>query len=259
MNKYKENIQEVFNIFGNFSKPYTVDLRRFSLSLELLDKYDFIKEKKILDLGSGIGIMSVVLSRLGAGVVGIDKFIFPSSDKNPYRIINFENLEKIWRDQGVRIVEGDIINKKLPFTDQSFDVVNFDATIEHLIESPKELFKEVYRVLKPGGMFLITTPNLSNLLRRIRFLFGYSPNWDIKDYFESSPCFTGHRREFTVSELKSMLEWSSFKIIEIKTANIFFDLRRFISLKKFFSQLCNTLSLPFFNMREMIYVLAKKD
>lgn len=258
MNKYKKNLQEVYADLGKFSLPYIVDLKRFYYSLKLLDRNDLIEGKHILDLGSGVGIMVIAFSRLGARVTGIDKFIFPSGGENPYHVPDFEKLEQLWRDAGVRVIEGDIINKPLPFEDKSFDVVNFDATIEHLVESPKQLFSEVHRVLKPGGVFLITTPNLANLLRRIRFVFGLSPYWDIKDYFESYPHFTGHRREFTAYELRSMLEWSSFKVTEVRTANIFFEVKRFIVPRKFIGQLCNTISLPFSNMREMIYMFAKK-
>lgn len=258
MNIYKKNLQEVYIDLGKFSAPYTVDLKRFCCSLKLLDRNGLIEGKHILDMGSGVGIMAIAFSRFGARVIGIDKFIFPSGGENPYRVSGFEKLEQLWRDNGVRIIEGDIINKPLPFEDELFDVVNFDATIEHLVESPKQLFSEVHRVLKPGGVFLVTTPNLANLLRRIRFVFGFSPYWDIKDYFESYPHFTGHRREFTVYELRSMLEWSSFKVTEVTTANIFFDVKRFIALRKFIGQLCNTISIPFPNMREMIYMFAKK-
>lgn len=258
MNKYKKNLQEVYADLGKLSFPYTVDLKRFYYSLKLLDCNGLIEGKNLLDMGSGVGIMAVAFSRMGARVTGIDKFVFPSRGKNPYRVSDFEKLEQLWRDAGVRIIEGDIIDKPLPFEDQSFDVVNFDATIEHLVESPKQLFNEVHRVLKPGGVFLVTTPNLANLLRRIRFVFGFSPYWDIKDYFESHPHFTGHRREFTVYELRSMLEWSAFKVAVVKTANIFFEVKRFIVPRKFIGQSCNTLSLPFPNMREMIYMFAKK-
>ncbi|OHA80161.1 MAG: hypothetical protein A2747_00855 [Candidatus Yonathbacteria bacterium RIFCSPHIGHO2_01_FULL_44_41] len=258
MNKYKKIFKEVYSDLGKFSLPYTVDIKRFCYSLKLLDCNGLIEGKCILDLGSGVGIMAIAFSRLGARVTGIDKFIFPSVGENPYRVSDFKKLEQIWQDSGVQIIEGDIIDKPLPFADQSFDVVNFDATIEHLVESPKQLFGEVHRVLKPGGIFLVTTPNLANLLRRIRFVFGLTPYWDIKDYFESYPHFTGHRREFTVYELRSMLEWSSFKVTEVKTANIFFEVKRFVVPRKFIGQLCNTLSLPFPDMREMIYMLAKK-
>ena len=52
----------------------------------------------------------------------------------------------------------DDLNKGgLDFPDASFDNVSMIAVIEHL-EEPKRIIKEVARVLKPGGRFIVTTP-----------------------------------------------------------------------------------------------------
>ncbi len=47
---------------------------------------------------------------------------------------------------------------QLPFRDASFDLVSANMVLEHL-EHPKRVFEEVARVLSPGGVFLIHTPN----------------------------------------------------------------------------------------------------
>ncbi len=53
---------------------------------------------------------------------------------------------------------GDDLNKGgLDFPDASFDNASMIAVIEHL-EEPKRIIKEVARVLKPGGRFIVTTP-----------------------------------------------------------------------------------------------------
>lgn len=46
----------------------------------------------------------------------------------------------------------------LPFRDAAFDVVFADNVLEHL-DKPELVFKEVARVLKPGGRFVVKTPN----------------------------------------------------------------------------------------------------
>jgi SAM-dependent methyltransferase len=46
----------------------------------------------------------------------------------------------------------------IPFEDRVFDVVFADNVLEHL-ESPEVVFREVCRVLRPGGLFLFKTPN----------------------------------------------------------------------------------------------------
>jgi ubiquinone/menaquinone biosynthesis C-methylase UbiE len=52
---------------------------------------------------------------------------------------------------------GDEVNDKLDFPDSYFDYVTMLAVIEHL-SNPEDIMKEVARVLKPGGYFIITTP-----------------------------------------------------------------------------------------------------
>ena len=63
--------------------------------------------------------------------------------------------------------------QRLPYSDSSFDLVTCVETIEHL-ENFRALLREIYRVLKPAGVVIITTPNILNLRSRLRFLtFGF--------------------------------------------------------------------------------------
>ncbi len=125
----------------------------------------------------------------------------------------------------------------------------------------------IYRVLEQSyktfipwsnRYVLISTPNLATLVKRLRFIIGRSPFWDIKDYFEKSNKFLGHRREFTAKELKIMLELSGFEVVEIKSSNTFLNIKRFMNPKKIIAQLCSIISLPFKDMHEMIFIIAKK-
>jgi SAM-dependent methyltransferase len=52
----------------------------------------------------------------------------------------------------------DLQTGRIPFPDQTFDVVFADNVMEH-VEDPRAVLREVYRVLKPGGVFLAKTPN----------------------------------------------------------------------------------------------------
>jgi ubiquinone/menaquinone biosynthesis C-methylase UbiE len=47
----------------------------------------------------------------------------------------------------------------LPFSPETFDLVTMNMVLEH-VEHPQQLFSEVFRVLRPGGVFLTHTPNL---------------------------------------------------------------------------------------------------
>lgn len=70
----------------------------------------------------------------------------------------------------VEITKVDLNQQPLPYADQSFDVVCCSEVIEHL-ENYHDLIRQVHRVLKPGGVFVVTTPNVLNLKSRVRYLF----------------------------------------------------------------------------------------
>ncbi|MFQ5582299.1 MAG: class I SAM-dependent methyltransferase [Mariprofundaceae bacterium] len=70
--------------------------------------------------------------------------------------------------QAVEIV--DLNKDMLPYEDSFFDLITFTEVVEHL-EHYRLIIREAQRVLKPGGLMLITTPNILNLKSRIRFLF----------------------------------------------------------------------------------------
>ena len=97
-------------------------------------------DKDLLDLGAGAGIVPEMNFKGHARrVCGVDPD--PRVAANP-------NL-----DDGR---EG--IGESIPYADASFDVVVSDNVLEHL-DDPVSVFREVRRVLRPGGVFLAKTPN----------------------------------------------------------------------------------------------------
>lgn len=98
------------------------------------------KDHVVLDLGAGAGILPEMNFRSKAKkVCGLDP--------DP-RVLENEYLDE------ARVGFGE----KIPWPDQSFDIVIADNVLEHL-ESPKMVFAEINRVLKPGGRFMFKTPN----------------------------------------------------------------------------------------------------
>lgn len=117
---------------------------------------------RILDLGAGRGhlarrIGSWLEARGEGGLLAADisQEGFEATEV-PFRRLNF--------------------NEPLPFDDQCFDVIYTIEVMEHL-HRPYDLLKECFRVLKPGGWLIASTPNILNLQSRFRFLFtGF---WDL--------------------------------------------------------------------------------
>ncbi len=57
--------------------------------------------------------------------------------------------------------------EKLPYRDDSFDVVTCSEVVEHLPD-PDRALREMSRVTKPGGVLALTTPNVGNKLHKLR-------------------------------------------------------------------------------------------
>lgn len=94
----------------------------------------------MLDLGAGAGVVGQMNFRgAGAHICGIDP--------DP-RV-----KENLYLDEA-RIGSGE----NIPYPDNSFDIVFSCNVLEHLAD-PAAVFKEVHRVLKPGGVYLVKTPN----------------------------------------------------------------------------------------------------
>ena len=112
-------------------------------------------EMKLLDLGAGAGIVTE-MNFLGKAqkVCGVD--LDPRVASNPFL------------DEGRVSDAGEI-----PFPDESFDLVFSDNVLEHLAE-PQQVFLEVARVLKPGGVFMFKTPNKWHYMPAIARV---TPHW----------------------------------------------------------------------------------
>lgn len=120
-----------------------------------------IQGKRILDIGSGVGLYSLTLLKLGAGHVS-------AIDISQKAV---EQTNSICKENGFRNYEVKPSScTELPFENNSFDMVFSGDVFEHITEEQKQKsIAEIFRVLKPGGSVTIKTPNL-NYLRISIFL-----------------------------------------------------------------------------------------
>jgi ubiquinone/menaquinone biosynthesis C-methylase UbiE len=86
-----------------------------------------------------------------------------------------------------------ILEKKLPFQDQSFDLITMLAVLEHL-DHPDAILKEISRLLRPGGGLLLTVPSwhAKPVLEFLAFRIGIINPDEIRDhkrYFDREDLF----------------------------------------------------------------------
>jgi SAM-dependent methyltransferase len=79
------------------------------------------------------------------------------------------------KTKGIHCVAVDLNQAALlPFPDLCFDCIHAGEVIEHLF-SPDQLLKEIFRLLKPDGYAVISTPNLASWRNRLALLLGWQP------------------------------------------------------------------------------------
>lgn len=101
---------------------------------------------RLLDVGCGAGRFLHRMQRRGWQVEGID--------------FDEQAAAKVTRKYGIKAHVGSLADCSIP--DASFDVVTMSQTVEHLFD-PRSDLQACLRVLKPGGLLVMTTPNVNSI------------------------------------------------------------------------------------------------
>ena len=152
-----------------------------------------------LEVGSAFGYLLFSAGVLLPGMrwTGLD---FPG---RTYR--HPEAYEKAYREYNCRFVAADICKEPLPFADGQFSVVTFSEVLEHLpVERASFVFSELARVVRPGGILMVSSPNQASLENRIKLLKGKSI-LDMPNPIDSFGGVFGHIRLYTPAEIKAAL------------------------------------------------------
>ena len=172
MNTIKEYSKAAFN---QQAATYDKDIKgqhARSLYPVLLEKLLHIPFQSALDLGCGTGeMLKLILQEdVGKELYGIDlseKMLHVAKSKLP---------------EQVKLLLGD--SESLPFPDNTFDVVFCNDSFHHY-PAPRNVLREVYRVLKPGGTFLMGDcwqPLVGRII--MNFYMRHSKEGDVKIYSE---------------------------------------------------------------------------
>jgi ubiquinone/menaquinone biosynthesis C-methylase UbiE len=109
------------------------------------------------------------------------------------------------------------LNRSFPVEDQRFEFVSCIEGVEHL-QDQFQFVRECYRVLKPGGYLVLSTPNILNLASRLKYLLSgfYSLVPRPINEFSLVPVFD-HINPATYYQLRYMLHTQGFEITQVAT------------------------------------------
>lgn len=203
---------------GKEGKLYDTSKEEYVISLYgSADRYSIIADalrgrKKVLDIGTGNGLLLSILHEFGHECYALD-WTDVHKNRNP----------EIFSERQITFKKCFVEIDPFPFDDNFFDAVTCCQVLEHFTHSHLHAIKEINRILKPGGMVELDVPNAVDLRNRLRVLRGKHITWDYeRDYLYKEPIqykdhsfFDRHNREFTKRELEILLKAGGFQDINV--------------------------------------------
>jgi len=163
-------------VYSTSKKPFTSYPEK--LIKYLTNKFNLKTESKILEIGCGRGEFLNQFTKLGMYGYGVD-------------ITNY--AVSICKNAEIKLA--DIAKDNIPYHDNFFDIVFTKSFIEHFYNT-EHVFKEAYRVLKPGGVLINLTPEWRYIYRSF-----------YDDYT--------HRTPFTKKSLEDIHAVTNFKDVTV--------------------------------------------
>jgi len=173
--------------------------------------------REVVDLGCGDGraTQALVAGLFGARVRGVE---------------GYEPFRDAAAALGLDVLPGDL-ERSLPFLDDALDLVVSNQVIEHLADTDA-FMAEIYRVLRPGGLAVISTENMASWHNVAALVVGFQPfsssNYSNRRYplgnpmglhaGENATVLDGmlHRRIFTTRALRELFAAHGFDVVDVR-------------------------------------------
>jgi SAM-dependent methyltransferase len=174
--------------------------------------------RRLLDVGSFPGHLSALARARGWEVTGLNNAIEGAQAWAAF-------LERC-RERTIEILSCEVEREPFPLPTAAFDAVLFCELFEHLHWNPFHTLKEIFRVLKPGGLLILTTPNLRRAETLFRYLHGWGSQPPVgRTFHELFPSLLYHRhnREYTGNELVYYLARQGKDLYDFRLDRVYYS------------------------------------
>ncbi|MDA9163832.1 bifunctional 2-polyprenyl-6-hydroxyphenol methylase/3-demethylubiquinol 3-O-methyltransferase UbiG [Rickettsiaceae bacterium] len=199
LSKFNKTTEEWWDLNGEFKLLHEINPLRIEYIISKINDAGLsLKEAKIIDVGSGGGLICSPLSRLGADVTGIDANEYNTKAAAGYAQDNDLNIKYL-----NKTVEEYVASK------EQYDVVLCLEVIEH-VANPAEFVSNVAKLVAPGGILIFSTINRTAKSYALTIMMAeYVLGWVPKGTHD-------HSKFIKPSEFNNMLENSEMKLAELK-------------------------------------------
>jgi glycosyltransferase involved in cell wall biosynthesis/SAM-dependent methyltransferase len=175
------------------------------------------KDQRLLELSSYLH-MAPLIKRFGKyGEIAVTNWWQGEPSEKTMVIENAVTSEKL----SFQMLNVDVESDRFPFPDRYFDVALCCELIEHLTKDPLHMLIELNRVLKWGGLLILTTPNIASAFSLGKALSGNSP-YVYGEYNPNSPG-DRHSREYAPQEIRVAFNAAGFKVVKLYTKNLWYQ------------------------------------
>jgi SAM-dependent methyltransferase len=186
----------------NWFQTYVSQHRlRLAYDVDII-KQRIYRDRSLLEVGAVPLLLTGVLKKLGYDIRGVD--------------ISPERFAKAIQKLDITVYQADIETQPAPIPDESIECVVFNEIFEHLRINLIFTMREIFRIVRPGGVLLLSTPNLrsfgnlKNLLLKNSVFSIYGPYEKLERLGHM-----GHVRLYTSKEVSQFLQRIGFSIEEV--------------------------------------------